>query len=206
MKSKQGEEVMKEKIKEKGKMEKREKPAGKKRKGLKVGGLALAIFCVVAVFASWLIFRDGEAVVKKLTGSQVLDKVNYKNQNVAMTPLDATLSGAVLEVPLEAVKEKKLVSFVYRNQGKQIPLMAYITPSGRLVTAVAMCEPCKSTKFHIEGNIMVCNSCFTKWELESLEGISGGCLKYPPDVLGHTVQGKKILIKETDVLSWKPRV
>ena len=120
--------------------------------------------------------------------------------------MEATATGGTIELPLDAVKEKKLISFSYGNKEKRLPLMAYITPSGKLVTAMSVCEPCRSNKFHIEGNNMVCNSCFTKWDLETLEGLSGGCLKYPPDVLAHTVQGNKIAIREKDVLNWKPRI
>ncbi len=175
------------------------------KKGVKLAGL-VAVVVVAVLLASWLTFREGEARSPKIAGSQVMDKVNYKNQNVAMSPVEAAVTGGTIELPLDAVKEKKLISFSYGNKDKRLPLMAYITPSGKLVTAMSVCEPCRSNKFHIEGNNMVCNSCFTKWDLETLEGLSGGCLKYPPDVLAHTVQGNKIMIKEKDVLNWKPRI
>jgi uncharacterized membrane protein len=83
--------------------------------------------------------------------------------------------------------------------------MAYITPSGKLVSAVSMCEPCRSTKFHIEGEEMVCNACGTRWTMEGLQGISGGCVAYPPDVLAHTIEGGKVKIQDTIILDWKPR-
>jgi uncharacterized membrane protein len=71
---------------------------------------------------------------------------------------------------------------------------------------VSVCEPCNSTNFHIEGNQMVCNSCFTRWDLETLKGISGGCLTYPPHVISHSVNNGRAIIKEVDVQNWKPRI
>jgi uncharacterized membrane protein len=187
-----------------GDKERKEKVLGKK-KNLKLWWGVIIIIFVAALSVYWWIARDGEAGTKKLSGSPVMDKVAYGNTTVAMTPIAAMIRNGALEIPLEAAKEKKIVSFSYGNKGNQLPLMAYITPKGMLVTAVSMCEPCRSTQFHIEGTNMVCNACGTRWELESLNGISGGCLQYPPEVIGHKIDGEKVQIKETDILNWKPR-
>ena len=87
-----------------------------------------------------------------------------------------------------------------------IPLLSYITQSGRVVTAVSMCEPCRSTRFHIEDKKIVCNACGTEWNLETLKGIQGGCLNYPPDVIPSTIEKDRIQIDEKNVTQWKPRV
>ena len=185
--------------------EKKEEVLGKK-KNLKLWWGILIITLAAAVPVFWWIAKDDEAGAKKLSGSHVMSKIAYGNTTVAMTPVDAVTGNGVLEIPLEVVKEKKLVSFSYVNKENQLPLMAYITSKGILITAVSMCEPCRSTKFHIEGTNMVCNTCGTRWDLESLNGISGGCLTYPPDAIGHVIQDGKVKIKETDILNWKPRV
>ena len=184
--------------------EKKEEVLGKK-KNLKLWWGILIITLAAAVPVFWWIAKDDEAGAKKLSGSHVMSKIAYGNTTVAMTPVDALTRNGVLEIPLEVVKEKKLVSFSYVNKENQLPLMAYITSKGILITAVSMCEPCRSTKFHIEGTNMVCNTCGTRWELESLRGISGGCLQDPPDVIAHKIDGAKVKIKERDILNWKPR-
>jgi hypothetical protein len=126
-------------------------------------------------------------------------------KRIDMTDVKATLKDGYLQFTLAEVKNKGLIYCEYQKGGKKIPLTAYISPQGKLVTAVSMCEPCRSTRFHIEGSNLVCNSCNTVWTLEELKGISGGCLKYPPEVIAHTLEGDKIKIKETDILAWKPR-
>lgn len=186
--------------------EKRKQKVLGEKKGLKLLGGIIILLLVVAFSAYWFIVKDGEVGAKGLSGSKVMGKVAYGNTIVAMTPVDAVIRSGGLEIPLEMVKEKKLVSFTYGKKERQLPLMAYITPKGLMVTAVSVCEPCKSTKFHIEGNSMVCNTCGTRWDLESLNGISGGCLKYPPDVIGHEIEGGKVRMKEMAILNWKPRV
>ena len=135
-----------------------------------------------------------------------MERASYVDQSISMTKVDVVVQKGAVEVPLGLVKTNRLVSFEYQLPDGRIPLLAYITPSGKLVTAVAICEPCNSTRFHIEANEMVCNSCFTRWELETLKGISGGCLNYPPDALPHEIHGEKLKIKELDLRNWKSRV
>ncbi|WP_460001777.1 Fe-S-containing protein [Paradesulfitobacterium aromaticivorans] len=36
---------------------------------------------------------------------------------------------------------------------------AYLTPAGRVMVASSFCEPCYSRRFHIEGDVLVCNTC-----------------------------------------------
>ncbi|MCK9365021.1 MAG: DUF2318 domain-containing protein [Syntrophales bacterium] len=167
----------------------------------------IVILLAVTIPLAWFILRSGsEAGAVSATGTQVTQKVNYSGQNIRMTTVDAVSGSGSIEIPADIVKDKKIVYFEYSKGGKKAPLMAYITPSGKLVTAISMCEPCRSTKFHIEGDEMVCNACGTRWTLEKLQGVSGGCLAYPPDVVAHTLEGGKVKIQDTIILGWKPRV
>lgn len=152
-------------------------------------------------FSSWWIFKNSSQ-----DPSQVLQKIHYeKLGTVAMSKVEAVVGDGRVAVPLDVIKEKKLVSFEYQNKESRIPLLAYLSPSGKVVTAVSACEPCNSTRFHIEGNELVCDNCLTRWSLETLKGISGGCMAYPPDILFHTVDVGRLMVKEIDVQNWKPR-
>lgn len=189
----------------KGSETKREKLLAEKKKFPLVK--VIVILLVAAIPLAWFILRNSpEAASGSVAGTQITEKVSYKSQNIRMTPVDSVAGSGTIEIPVEIVKDKKIVYFEYNKGGKQVPLMAYITSSGKLVTAVSMCEPCRSTKFHIEGDEMVCNACGTRWTLEGLQGISGGCLAYPPDVVAHTIEDGKVKIQETIILDWKPRV
>ncbi|MBM4351500.1 MAG: DUF2318 domain-containing protein [Deltaproteobacteria bacterium] len=169
--------------------------------------ISLATIAVVLVGAGyWIIEGNSGANPRVSSQPKVSEKVDYAGQSIRMTDISAKAEKGKISIPLDIVMEKRMVRFEYENNGNKIPLLAYITPTGKVVTAVSMCEPCKSTRFHIKDKSMVCNACYTEWQLETLKGISGGCLNYPPDVIPSTVENNQIRIDEKIIKEWKPRV
>lgn len=178
---------------------------GKKKLSWVKVALVIAVIALGGI-AYWI--TKGETPVNPKASSQpkVGEKVDYTGQTVRMIDIQAKVEKGKISIPLDMVMEKKIVRFEYEGGDAVIPLVAYITQSGRVVTAVSMCEPCRSTRFHIKEKTLVCNACATEWNLETLQGISGGCLNYPPDVVQSTIEKGKILIDEKIVAQWKPRV
>jgi len=187
--------------------EKKEKVLGeKKRKRLWIP-ISLSVLAIVLIGVGyWIIEGNTGSNPKVSTQPKVSEKVDYAGQKIPMTDVQAKVEKGKISVPLDVVKEKKMVRFEYENNGLRIPILSYITESGRVVTAVSMCEPCRSTRFHIEEKKIVCNACATEWNLETLKGIQGGCLNYPPDVIPSTIEKDRIQIDEKIVTQWKPRV
>jgi uncharacterized protein len=187
--------------------DKKEKVLGERRRKHYWGPISLAVVAVVlAGVGYWLIKGDSAADPRVSSQPKVSGKVDYAGQKIAMTDIQAKVENGKISIPLDVVKEKKMIRFEYGNNGNKIPLLAYLTPSGRVVTAVSMCEPCRSTRFHIQDKKIVCNACGTEWNLETLKGIQGGCLNYPPDVIPSTVEKDRIQIDEKIITQWKPRV
>ncbi len=193
--------------------DKREKVVGKKSH---TWLWILGVLAMGTIAASYFYFgrfqKTDESTVSKFTapgaaqtGTVSLAEAGSAAKRLDMTDIKAMVKNGYLQFSLAEVKSKGLIYCEYQKGGKKIPLTAYISPQGKLVTAVSMCEPCRSTRFHIEGKNLVCNSCNTVWTLEDLQGISGGCLKYPPEVIAHTLEGDNIKIKEAAILAWKPR-
>jgi uncharacterized protein len=186
--------------------DKKEKVLGGKKKSswaivsLVVGAIALG------VIAYWIIQGSTAANSKDLTQPKVSGTVDYTGQKIPMTDVQPSVGNGKISIPLDLVLEKRIVRFEYEANGSKIPLLSYITQTGKVVTAVSMCEPCRSTRFHIKDKTIVCNACGTLWNLETLKGISGGCLNYPPDLLPSTVDKGRIQIDEKVVAQWKPRV
>jgi uncharacterized protein len=143
---------------------------------------------------------------------------DYGDGQVPMSILPtAAVAGGNLEFSVAEIKEKKIVGVLYPRtnpmpagyddlEGNGLPVLAYIAPSGRLVVASSLCEPCHSYNFHIEGTDLVCNACFTHWDLNTLEGQDGGCLNYPPSELTVVIQGDTIQVPTDALESWMPRV
>ena len=178
----------------------------KKRKGFWIPISLAVVAAVLVVVGYWVIQGSTGANPGVSSQPRVSEKVDYAGQTIRMVDIQAKVENGKISIPLNVVKEKKMVRFEYENNGLKIPLLSYITQSGRVITAVSMCEPCRSTRFHIKDKTIVCNACATEWNLETLKGIQGGCLNYPPDVIPSTIVKDRIQIDEKIVTQWKPRV
>ena len=189
--------------------DKKEKVLGEKKGKLswRILFLAGAAVVVLAVFTYWFVQRGDTASDSRVSSQpKVSQKVDYAGQTIRMTDVSVKVENGKIFIPLDVVLEKRMVRFEYEGNGARIPIVSYITPAGKVITAVSMCEPCRSTRFHIKDRTLVCNACGTEWHLETLKGIQGGCLNYPPDVLPSTIVKNQIQIDEKIVAQWKPRV
>lgn len=167
---------------------------------LVVGGAFIAVL--------FFFIFNSSAGTNKIIDAQptVAEGVDYPTVPMGMVPITAKVENSKIIIPLDIVKDKKFVSFSYNGSGITIPLLAYISEEGKVITAISMCEPCNSTSFHIRGNELVCNSCGTTWEVDNLEAISGSCGKYPPDPIPSEVVGNEIQIRVLSVANWQRRV
>lgn len=138
--------------------------------------------------------------------------VNYQTADFAK--VSASESNGDIVLDMNDLKNKKTVTFnvpgikFTLNNGtpfNELPLLAYVSPKGNVVVATSLCEPCSGTTFHVEGDQLVCNSCGTRWTLDGLQGVGGGCTQYPPESVKYTVQGDKLIIKKADLQNWQPR-
>lgn len=159
---------------------------------------------------------------KEVGGIVVIKNPKYPSFSVEMRRYDdansvATQTPEGISFPLATLTKDYIIGVTYKRtspmpQGYQqaaggniLPLLAYIAPSGRLVVATSFCEPCRSVKFHFEGNQLVCDTCFTRWDLNTLLGISGGCFSYPPEEVSAELQGDQIFVPKADLEAWVPR-
>ncbi|KAB2850347.1 MAG: DUF2318 domain-containing protein [Ignavibacterium sp.] len=164
---------------------------------------------VIVLFVSAIIFyinakpSKEEVVIKQQP--KITDAVNYPLTRFDHFYSIAFARDGKIILPLDVVKEKKFVKFDYQGTNSSIPLLAFITEDGKVVTAISLCEPCDSKDFHIQGSNLICNSCGTTWDLNNLDAISGSCGKYPPDPIPSKIVGNEIQIDEYVVTSWTRR-
>lgn len=175
---------------------------------------AVVVIVLFAGFAAYQQFFTASSV----GGATVASQVTYPSGQVQMVKLGSVQQGPQgVMLPLAQVKSNYIVGFDYQRTnpvpddfkaaagGNVLPMLSYVAPSGRLVVATAFCEPCRSTTFHIEGNNLVCNTCFTKWDLNTLKGVEGGCTAYPPEEIAAQVQGDQVQIPTAPLEAWVPR-
>ncbi|OFW58715.1 MAG: hypothetical protein A2133_08370 [Actinobacteria bacterium RBG_16_64_13] len=183
---------------------------------LKVAAAGLLVAIVAVAVALVFQYRESSAQVG---GDKVAETVTYAKDPVEMVYLgELKPSGQAVSFSLAQVKTASLAAFTYTRStplsadfqavmgGNVLPLISYVAPSGRLVVATSFCEPCRSYSFHIEGNELVCNTCFTRWSLDTLEGVSGGCQTFPPEELVATVSGDNVTVALGPLEAWQPRV
>jgi len=130
----------------------------------------------------------------------------YTGQMIEPQAIDVEVRNGKITFPLSVLLAKKAVMFDYQLPSGKVPLLAFISAEGKLVTAVRMCEPCNSSTFRIEGTELACGNCETRWKLNNLEGIQGSCQKYPPDPIPSTLVGDQVQIEESVVQHWKMRI
>ncbi|WP_434510551.1 DUF2318 domain-containing protein [Desulfitobacterium sp. AusDCA] len=171
---------------------------------LVIAGVAV-IFLAVGGF--YLLENKSSEMDAKAT-STLGQKVTYSpNENLQQTKVSSKIEdGKVTVTSLSDLKEKKFIWTEYKANGKRVPLTAVAEPSGKVVVAVSVCEPCNGETFHISGNKIVCNVCGTTWDLESFKGLSGGCQQYPPEILPYTQNGDNLEVDQAKLDAWKPRV
>lgn len=186
--------------------DKREKVLGRKSTR-KTTIRAIAWVAGIVLLGGWFYSNlpdTGNPVIK--ASPAVVAPVLYPPYGQQMTLIQPTIVNGKITIQLDTVKEKKFVKFTYGDPQYGIPLLAYISTEGKVVTAISVCEPCNSTSFHIIGDKIVCNACGSTWELNTLEAVSGSCGRYPPDAVPNVVVGNEIQIDEQVAVKWKRRI
>lgn len=166
----------------------------------------LAVLAVVLLVSPFLVTALIEGRSNQGTAGNQAVEVGSPKESIHMTEYLAPVKVGFVEVPLQLVEEKRLVSFSYSKDGEAVPLLAYLTPAGNFGTVVGFSRPCQSEQFHLEGNDIVCDLCLTRWKLETLKGVSGDCLDHPLDKIMHTIGDGKLKIREADLQQWKPQM
>lgn len=170
--------------------------------GKKKSNKTLIIGALIAIIAigAFFLLKPTDA-----TGASIgeVEPIDYAGLRADIVDVEIIEEGNSVGVLLDDLTKNKIVYFKYEDK----PLMSYIDNQGNIITAVAMCEPCRNDhNFFIQDNVLVCGKCWTKWELTTHKGISGGCKEYPPEVLENEIVDGKVLVKKQEVIDWEPRV
>jgi len=175
------------------------KKKGRLSKGMKI---LLAIFVVMIIggAAYWqLSSQSGQSIQRQYP--QTVAGIFYSTPTI-------TSGGTKASLPYNFVDTKKLVFLdlkletqaneityqsrtiplsLYQN-GEYLPILVISTPLQKVISGIRVCEPCGSFSFHIvQAKYLDCDTCHTKWDIETLIGVSGGCPNYPPPKLTSSV-------------------
>lgn len=124
---------------------------------------------------------------------------------VMMYPLTARDAGDRIAIPLQEVQRHRLVVFEMQTRTTVRPLLAYIAPDGRIVTAISVSEHCGSTEFKVKDDKIYCARCPSNWDMMTMEAYAC-CAKYYPDPIPSTVEGDEVLIEKSVIERWAGRL
>ncbi|MBW6463211.1 MAG: Fe-S-containing protein [Bacillota bacterium] len=172
--------------------------------------MAIVAIAAVMIFGAMLLFNDSnEQAIVSPFGEPTAKTRSYMGKVVSMTIVEPVISTTLAGIPLEQLEKNDIVYFEVENSdGLMVPLMAYITPTGRIFTGSSMCEPCQGRYFSLAGETLVCDTCRTTYTIESHEFISGSvtCGAYPPVYMEPVIDNKMVSIPLEDIFQWKTRV
>ena len=182
------------------------------RKAL-IAGLAVCVVLFGSVAAYSQMQKSKEVGGATVAGATATPQSGPSAQNV----IQGTQDAQSLTFPVAPVKQG-IVQVQYTRTaplstdyqqlmgGNILPLLAYIAPSGKLVVASSLCEPCRGTSFSIDGDNLVCDKCFTKWDLDTLQGVSGACQSFPPVQMQTQLKDDGTVVVDVAQLeAWAPR-
>ncbi len=180
-------------------------PARKKlRKKWVIAGLMVVVLALGLSSFLRVLFREYHPVIADQPS--VVVAIDYGvTQNIPSTMIEARMDQGFIVIPLKAVTDHKLVRFFDPEHVQQVPLIAYITPEGKVVTAMSISENCRSTDFYLEGHNIHCAACPSYWNMSSLEAYAC-CQKFYPDPIPSTLANNEIRIDARVVRSWKSRI
>lgn len=168
------------------------------------GGIIVGIIIIFfSVFTSYISDSPHPVIERQQT---VAMQSMYTDQTIQQFPIPSRIENGKILIPLATLLEKRMVEFDYDATTTVVPLLAYISNEGKLVTAIRFCEPCNSKNFRAEGRELVCGNCGTRWNLNNLRGVSGTCQKFAPAPIPSQVLGNEVQIEEKVVASWKLRI
>ena len=144
--------------------------------------LVLIVFSMVAVIAC-----GGETTVEPI---------------VEPTWISAQVEGDIVSIPTSDADSGKMLHFEVPYQDASMDFMAYKLGEEIYVRA-NVCPPCQSVGFDLQGDILICKGCGTRFEAETGEGISGTgkCRDYPKAEAPYTISGEKITMGMDDLVT-----
>jgi uncharacterized membrane protein len=130
---------------------------------------------------------------------------NYDSNTVTMTNVSFRQEGNDIVFSLSDLKQYRLIRFEYPARTIVRPIMAYVDPQGRLVTAISLSDHCGSTEFQIKNNQIYCAHCPSHWDMMTMEAYAC-CGTYYPDPIPSRVVGGEVHIAKDVVEKWAGRL
>jgi len=170
---------------------KRKRQQQEEKKGLDRNTMVMGAILVIVLGYWGLSQMGGNNYPEQITG------MFYENAEVSSETGRVTVPEDVVEMNkltfVDIELDTRTENFTYMGReidlttyrdAEYLPLIIISTPKGKTISGIRVCEPCLSFSFQmLEGKYLRCDRCGTLWDIETLQGLSGGCMNYPPPKL-----------------------
>jgi len=114
--------------------------------------------------------------------------------------IDAQVNGDKVSVPVSEIEKNWNTRFKLQTAGGDIVTMAYKL-DGVISVRASICPPCRSQGFTLTGDILVCDTCGTRFKASTGEGVSGACVKYPKASVSYTISDGNVVMNKADLVT-----
>ena len=114
--------------------------------------------------------------------------------------IDAQMNGDTVSIPVSEIANDWNTRFEVQAADGNISAMAYVL-NGVIYVRADICPPCRSRGFTLNGNILDCDSCHTKFNASTGDGVSGACVNYPKDSVSYTISDGNVVMSKADIVT-----
>ncbi len=180
-------------------------PINKMSSNLRIG--IIGVFVLITIFLlvtlyDYIYFEEHDVIAAQQV---VSDPVDYTDREIEMTEISAIVEDGYLIFPLQEVLDHKLIRTEHQSPTATIPILAYISTKGKLVTSISISEPSNSSRFTIINNEIHNNNCPSHWELDSMRALAC-CGNNHPDPIPSEVRDGNVFIAVNTIENWRRRL
>jgi nitrite reductase/ring-hydroxylating ferredoxin subunit len=114
--------------------------------------------------------------------------------------IDAQMNGDTVSIPVSEIANDWNTRFEVQAADGNISAMAYVL-NGVIYVRADICPPCRSRGFTLNGNILDCDSCHTKFNASTGDGVSGACVNYPKASVSYTINDGNVMMSKADIVT-----
>jgi predicted nucleic acid-binding Zn ribbon protein len=167
-----------------------------------IGSFIVIIAILLVILIQFITLEEHNVIARQPV---VTEPVEYGDREIPMIDIDFRIEDGHVIFSLDDVLNHRIVFIDYQGPTSPIPVMAYISSKGKLVTAISLNEPCNATRFRIAGNDIKAETCRAVWDMNSMEAHIC-CPNNYPDPIPSEVTGEEVRISERTILSWNRRL
>ena len=114
--------------------------------------------------------------------------------------IEAQVNGDVVSIPVSEIETDWNTRFEVRGADGAVSAMAYLL-NGVIYVRADICPPCRSRSFTLNGSILDCDSCHTKFNATTGNGVSGACVNYPKESVSYTISNGNVVMSKAYIVT-----